>query len=670
MTARPFTLLIAALGGEGGGVLADWLVDSAMRAGLPVQATSVPGVAQRTGATSYYFECLRDPVPDGQRPVFALMPVPGLVDVVLASELLEAGRMIERGFVSPRRTLLVTADHRVLTTAEKMQMADGRYDDERLHAAGRALASRYLALDLRGIAERNRTVISAVMFGALAGSGVLPWSRECCEDAIRAGGIGVDASLAGFAEAFRAASADPVAPAEQAATGVQPAATATESLATVVALGEGRARDYQGDAYAARYRSRVDALSGAAGTASPARQAVVEAARQLALWMTYEDVIRVADLKVRPERQARVRAEAAVGEHDVVEIREHFSPKLAELAAIAPLRIGRMLRARAREGHPVGARGQGRTLASNSVVGFALLKLLAAARRWRPLSLRFHEEQAAIDDWLGALQRVLPLHPGYALALAALPRLRKGYSDTWARGVENYERIFATLVSPVAGREQAPGDEEAAALRAAIDAALADPARQALGATLAAHEARRPLPTSGARDEQPIHFRPLVRQRDGASADAGRRRAHQALRPSVLVVLPEGAHGALRERDAVRVLRARGRGRDGRPRPAVADETDAGARRSRAHRVRVDDDHRIPLRVPSESDPVDPRGSRPGHRGPDDGSLLRQLRHDADAEDRLRPPASRLGPRSPWGRRCACDAGHGVRMARRATRRP
>lgn len=530
MTARPFSLLIAALGGEGGGVLADWLVDSAMRAGLPVQATSVPGVAQRTGATSYYFECLRDPVPDGQRPVFALMPVPGLVDVVLASELLEAGRMIERGFVSPRRTLLVTASHRVLTTAEKMQMADGRYDDERLHAAGRALASRYVALDLRGIAERNRTVISAVMFGALAGSGVLPWSRECCEEAIRAGGIGVDASLAGFAEAFLAASGDPPAPDRQPAADPSPAAT--EALESVVALGEARARDYQGDAYAVRYRSRVDALSdalsdaagtaGTAGTAAPARQAVVEAARQLALWMTYEDVIRVADLKVRPERQARVRAEAAVGEHDVVEIREHFSPKLAELAAIAPVRLGRMLRARARERHPVGARGQGRTLASNSVVGFALLKLLASARRWRPLSLRFHEEQAAIDDWLAALQRVLPRHGGYALALAALPRLRKGYSDTWVRGVENYERIFTTLVAPVSGRGQAPGDEDAAALRGAIDAALADPGQQALGASLAAHEARRPVPAHGARDEQPIHFRPLVRQRDGASADASR----------------------------------------------------------------------------------------------------------------------------------------------------
>ncbi|MYF86556.1 MAG: hypothetical protein F4178_09120 [Rhodospirillaceae bacterium] len=49
---RPVTVVIAAMGGEGGGVLTAWLVDAARKAGLPVQATSIPGVAQRTGATT------------------------------------------------------------------------------------------------------------------------------------------------------------------------------------------------------------------------------------------------------------------------------------------------------------------------------------------------------------------------------------------------------------------------------------------------------------------------------------------------------------------------------------------------------------------------------------------------------------------------------------------
>ena len=55
-SVRPTTVLVGALGGQGGGVLAEWLVDAATHAGYPAQSTSIPGVAQRTGATTYYVE--------------------------------------------------------------------------------------------------------------------------------------------------------------------------------------------------------------------------------------------------------------------------------------------------------------------------------------------------------------------------------------------------------------------------------------------------------------------------------------------------------------------------------------------------------------------------------------------------------------------------------------
>src|SRR5690348_4382730 len=130
MTARRTTILIAALGGEGGGLLADWLVEAAMAADLPVQSTSIPGVAQRTGATTYYLEIFpqTNAALGGKRPLFALYPTPGAVDLVAATELLEAGRMIEAGFVTPERTTLVAGIHRVYATIEKMQMGDGRFD--------------------------------------------------------------------------------------------------------------------------------------------------------------------------------------------------------------------------------------------------------------------------------------------------------------------------------------------------------------------------------------------------------------------------------------------------------------------------------------------------------------------------------------------------------------
>ena len=53
---QPIKIAILAMGGEGGGVLADWIVDLGEHNGYLAQTTSVPGVAQRTGATIYYVE--------------------------------------------------------------------------------------------------------------------------------------------------------------------------------------------------------------------------------------------------------------------------------------------------------------------------------------------------------------------------------------------------------------------------------------------------------------------------------------------------------------------------------------------------------------------------------------------------------------------------------------
>src|SRR5690349_15869214 len=193
---RPITILIAALGGEGGGVMADWLMEAATRSGLPAQATSIPGVAQRTGATTYYLEIF--PIErarlGGREPVMSLTPTPGNVDIMVASELVEAGRAMANGYVSPTRTTLIASTHRIYATVEKMQMADGRYDGARVVEAARQLAQRSLLFDMRKLAQESGTVINAVLFGAVAGSGGLPLKREACEEAIRQGGAGAAAA--------------------------------------------------------------------------------------------------------------------------------------------------------------------------------------------------------------------------------------------------------------------------------------------------------------------------------------------------------------------------------------------------------------------------------------------------------------------------------------------
>lgn len=149
--SRNRAILIAALGGEGGGVLSDWTISAIRAAGFLVQGTSIPGVAQRTGATTYYIEYSPVPIAElgGRRPVFALTPVPGRVDVMMASELLEAARAAQGGYISPDRTTLIASSHRVFATSEKMAMLDGRFDSNAALNAVHGLARRALIFDMQ-----------------------------------------------------------------------------------------------------------------------------------------------------------------------------------------------------------------------------------------------------------------------------------------------------------------------------------------------------------------------------------------------------------------------------------------------------------------------------------------------------------------------------------------
>jgi indolepyruvate ferredoxin oxidoreductase, beta subunit len=204
MNKSPITLLICALGGEGGGVLTQWLVDIAQQAGYPVQSTSIPGVAQRTGATTYYLEVF--PLPQSQlgarRPVFSLNPVPGALDAIVSSELLETARQIGNGMSSPERTLVISSSSRTFTTQERMQLADGRTDSAELLKVLRAFSREHQVFDMGAVAREAGTVVSAVMLGAIAGSGLLPFTREQYEAVVRESGGGAAASLRGFARAF------------------------------------------------------------------------------------------------------------------------------------------------------------------------------------------------------------------------------------------------------------------------------------------------------------------------------------------------------------------------------------------------------------------------------------------------------------------------------------
>ena len=160
-------------------MLADWLVEIAEAEGYLAQSTSVPGVAQRTGATIYYLEFFPRAAAEraGREPVMALMPVAGDVDCVVASELVEAGRAIQRGLVDPERTTLIASSHRSYSIAEKSAMGQGAADSAGLIELARSQAKRLILFDMEAVAEEHHSVISSVLLGAICGSGVLPFTR-------------------------------------------------------------------------------------------------------------------------------------------------------------------------------------------------------------------------------------------------------------------------------------------------------------------------------------------------------------------------------------------------------------------------------------------------------------------------------------------------------------
>jgi indolepyruvate ferredoxin oxidoreductase beta subunit len=480
----PITILVAALGGEGGAVLADWIRDASTASGYPIQSTSIPGVAQRTGATTYYLELYpvrTAELPAGCEPVFALTPAPHNVDLMVASELVEAGRAMQNGYVTARTTL-IAATHRVYATSEKMHGGDGRFEAGRVLEAGRQLARRAAFIDMARLAQESRTVISAVMFGAIAGADVLPLSRDACEAAIREGGVGVETSLAGFVAGWNAMRAQSVQPPP--AEAVRASTSSADGLPSrdaerirrelppvshaIAEAGLRRAIDYQGRAYGVRYLDRVCEIA-RCPAATP--QLVAETARFLALWMSYEDIARVAQLKSRRSRFERVRNEAGARADEPVRVVEFLRPGRDEICDAVPEWLARRLRGDSSRQDAATRTGPGIHLQSTSIGGFLTLRALSRLAALRPHTTRFVREQPAIDAWLASIRRALAAGEAeVALEMALAARLIKGYGDTHARGVAAFSRVMA-----IADDASIAPSQRVHAMRAARETALRDP---------------------------------------------------------------------------------------------------------------------------------------------------------------------------------------------------
>jgi indolepyruvate ferredoxin oxidoreductase, beta subunit len=491
---RAITIAIVAMGGEGGGVLADWIVDLAEHAGYIAQTTSVPGVAQRTGSTVYYIEIFPEGPAhaSGKLPILALMPVPGELDIVVASELMEAGRAIQRGMVTPERTVLIASTHRVYSMTEKMAMGDGQVDAKRLIEAGKSAARGFVHDDFARIAEQTGSVISAPLFGALAASRALPFERNEFEEAINRGGVGVESSLAGFSTAFAAAAQSPAPFTGQEASPRTAVGPRLQMLAarierdypatshSILFAGIQRLADYQDIDYAASYLDKLKPLLECEAKYGDGGFALVsETARYLALWMSYEDAVRVADLKTRGARFTRVQQESRARANQLVQIKEFLHPGVEEISDILPAAVGQWLLKSTWVRRSVERlTRKGRVVHTTSLRGFLQLYVLAGLRPWRRKSLRFREEHNRINAWLAQLASVAPKNYALALELAECPRVVKGYGDTHIRGRKGFDAMMAAVPNLVERTDAAQY------LRKLREAALADDTGEKLMAAL------------------------------------------------------------------------------------------------------------------------------------------------------------------------------------------
>lgn len=240
-------------------------------------------------------------------------------------------------------------------------------------------------------------------------------------------------------------------------------------------LGAGlqRVLEYQDIAYGSEYLNRVAGLHRHAlvcGGAAYGHVATLEAARWVAVAMAYDDVIRVADLKTRPERSRRVRDEVGAGEDEVVGTVEFFHPRTQEVYGLMPAGLARWIERTAPLRSLLERRfGNGQRVRPHTLRGQLMLQALASLRRWRRRSQRHGVEMAHITQWLDTVQALMAEDYHLGTELIRCRQLVKGYSDTHARGEAKFDKLLlaATLLK---GRPDAAVD--LAALRAA---ALADP---------------------------------------------------------------------------------------------------------------------------------------------------------------------------------------------------
>ncbi|MEP3427835.1 MAG: indolepyruvate oxidoreductase subunit beta family protein [Roseibium sp.] len=449
-------IAVLAVGGQGGGVLTNWIADLATRGGYAVQMTSVAGVAQRTGATIYYVEM----APKTDRlPVFALSASPGDLDILIAAELMEAGRAVLRGFVTPDRTTLVASTHRILSVSEKQVPGDGRSDAALVEEEIIKASLSAVCFDMETIAANAGSMISASLFGGLARSGALPFDKSLFEEVISESGRGVDQSLAAFRGALEfddtakrtedvievRREIGPAKLLEKWNALLNTANQVAPESRDMALAGLRKVVDFQDTAYGATYLQHLLDLQGM-DCADQDYRLTTTGAKYIANAMCYDDILRVADLKTRASRHDRLLKDQEASRERVVHVTEYFHPRAQEICGTLPAGFGGWIERSPRAFKMLdGLVNKGRRIRTDGVIGFGLLWLVSSLKPYRRSFLRHKHEQAHLDRLLKAAHDTRDHDYDLAVEVLSTQRLVKGYSDTHERGHSKFAKVLGAL---------------------------------------------------------------------------------------------------------------------------------------------------------------------------------------------------------------------------------
>lgn len=479
-------IMVPAVGGQGGGVLTEWLVQAFFLEDYDVQGISLPGLSQRGGSTVYYLEAHPRPEADDKPIIFAQFPVPGEVDVIISQEFLELGRALQLGYGSDRTTI-VTSTHRIYSTLEKMPIGSGIYSDENLRKIATAFSSKLIELNALQLAKDNGMddlAVNAILFGALAASGSIPLSKASFVSSIEKVGVAVKTNLRGFEVGWNFVSSSKAGDAGKKQvvweTFVRTRADQLEEYEREVYLGKVsrietefpkqlreilaeslyRLIDYQDAEYADRYIDDVREVLALDESMKGNLKLTEHFARNLALLMSYEDGIRVAELKIKSDRFKRIKEEMRLRDDQVFKVIDYLKPDAEELYGLLPnvviapfVRVieSSLFKKIWRRKRPVTF---AQTPTTTSFSGFLRLWLMTKMKFMRPGSYRFKKERALMDKYKESTLYYAGLDYKLGSLVARSGSMVKGYGKVRRRTIKAFYRFIDNIIFPLSEFER------------------------------------------------------------------------------------------------------------------------------------------------------------------------------------------------------------------------